>query len=132
MWKSKGLFDEVIKLPTTSDNSLTPKLALCTKIRVKFNKSCLNQNKIMYSHAKIVTMSNVYEINKSYRISTYPTLENCLFGTVSLTKNINDIDKYKYPVYGIGFNRKGTFPVGNGLGRNCIIFVVDMRFFCTC
>ena len=30
-----------------------------------------------------------------YNISSYPTLENCLFGAVSLTKN-NDIYIYKY------------------------------------
>ena len=58
-------------------------------------------------------------------ISNYPTLENCLSGTVSLTKN-NDIDKYKYSGYGIRFDRKGKFSVGNGFGRNCIIFGVDM------
>ena len=43
--------------------------------------------------------------NKNYNINSYPTLENCLFGAVSLTKN-NDIDKYKYSGYGIGFHKK--------------------------
>ena len=67
----------------------------------------------------------VYEINKNFNISNYPTLENCLFGAVSLTKN-NDIDNYKYSRYGIGFYRKGTFSVCNGFGRNCIIFGVEI------
>ena len=58
--------------------------------------------------------------------SSDPTLENCLFGAVSLTKN-SDIDKYKYSGYGIGFDRKGTFSFGNGIGRNVIIFGVDMK-----
>ena len=35
-------------------------------------------------------------------ISNYPTLENCLFGAVSLTKNA-DININKYSGYGIGF-----------------------------
>ena len=49
-----------------------------------------------------------------------------MFGAVSLTKNIG-IDKYKYSGYGIGgFDKKEKFPVGNGFGRNCIIFGVDM------
>ena len=52
-------------------------------------------------------------------ISTYPTLENCLFGAVSLTKNA-DIDQYKYSGYGIGFDRKGESSFGNGFGVNCI------------
>ena len=51
-----------------------------------------------------------------------------MFGAVSLTK-INDIDEYKYSAYGIGFHRKGKFSVGNGFGRNCIIFGVDMSSF---
>ena len=52
-------------------------------------------------------------------------MENCLFGAVSLTKHV-DIDQYKYSGYGIGFDRKRTFSVGSGFGRNCIIFGVDM------
>ena len=34
-----------------------------------------------------------------------PTLKNCLFGAVTLTKNA-DIDKYGYSGYGIGFDRR--------------------------
>ena len=38
-----------------------------------------------------------------------------------------DIDKYKYSGYGIGFDRKGSFSFsGIGLGRNVIIFGVEM------
>ena len=48
-----------------------------------------------------------------------------MFSTVSLTKNA-DIEKYKYSGYGIRLDRKGKFSVGNGFGRNCIIFGVDM------
>ena len=69
--------------------------------------------------------NNKYEINKTYNISSYPKLENCLLGAVSLTKHV-DINPYKHSEYGIGFDRKGPFLVGNGFGRNCIIFGVDM------
>ena len=44
-----------------------------------------------------------------------------------MTKDV-DIDNYKYSGYGIGFDRKGEFSVGNGIGRNVIIFEVDMRY----
>ena len=48
------------------------------------------------------------------------------FGAVSLTKNA-DINKYKYSGYGIGFDRHESFSSpGVGLGRNVIIFGVDM------
>ena len=42
-----------------------------------------------------------------------------------MTKNV-DIDKYIYSGNGIGSDRIGTFSFGNGFGRNCIIFGVDM------
>ena len=55
-----------------------------------------------------MTIYIAYEINKNYNISSYPTLENYLFGAVSLTKHV-DIDQYKYSGYGIGFDIKGKF-----------------------
>ena len=42
--------------------------------------------------------------------SSYPTLENCLFGVINLTKNA-DIVKYKYFGYGIGFDRQGNMVI---------------------
>ena len=54
-WKSKGLSAESIKLPTTSDDSLTPKLSYIDyNISVKFTGSCLKQSKIAYTHKKAV------------------------------------------------------------------------------
>ena len=53
-----------------------------TKARVKFNKDCLKQEKITFNHGKAVKIYIVYEIEKSVNISSYATLENCLFGTV--------------------------------------------------
>ena len=47
-----------------------------------------------------------------------------IWSRVSLNKN--DIDKYKYFVYGTGFDRHGSFSFNNGIGRNVIIFGVEM------
>ena len=79
-----------------------------------------------FLHGVIVNVYIVYEITNNFNVSSYPTLENCLFVAVKLTKNA-DIDKYGYSNYGIGFDRKGFFshPSG-GTGRNVIIFGVDM------
>ena len=75
---------------------------------------------------KIVNIDIFYEISKNYKISSYPTLENCLFGAVSLTKNA-DIDLCKYSGYGVGLDRKGEFSFGSReFGRNCIILGADM------
>ena len=126
-WKSKVLSDERINSITTSKYSITPELShYGTNTRVKFNGSCLKQDKATYVHGTIVNIYIVYEISKNYNISSYPTLENCLFGAASLTKHV-DIDQYKYSGYGIGFDREGEFSFGsNGFGRNVIIFEADM------
>ena len=117
-WKSIGLSDERFNSNTASNYKITPELSYYdTKIRVKFNGSLLKQDKVTYSHGKIVNIFIVYELSKNDNISTYLTLENCLFGAVSLTKNAY-IDKYKYSGYGIGFDRHGEFSFGTrGFGR---------------
>ena len=125
-WKSKGLSDENIAAPSTSDYKLNPQLSYFrTKTRVEIRGSYLKQDKITFNHGKIVNIYIVYELDKIY-VKISPTLVNCLFGAVSLTKN-TDIDKCKYSGYGIGFDRASVYLVGNGFGRNVIIFRVDMR-----
>ena len=103
--KSKGLSDEAIEPPNTSNNSrLTPSLDYFgTKTRVTFSGSCLKQDKITFAQKTIINIYIVYEINRNHTISSYPTLGNRLLGAFKLTKNI-DIDKYKYSGYGIGFD----------------------------
>ena len=118
--------DESIKPPSTSNKILNPSLNYVgTKARVEFKGDCLRQDKISSDHGKVVKIYIVYEINKNVNLSSYPTLENCFFGAVKLTKHI-DIDQYKYSGYGIGFDKKGFFSIGDEVGRNVILFGVDM------
>ena len=85
--------DERLNSNTASNYTITPELRFYgTKTRVEFNGSCLMQDKVTYNHEKIVSICIVYEIRKNYNISSYPTLKNCLFGAVTLTKNA-DIDQ---------------------------------------
>ena len=101
--------DKKINSITASNYNITSELSYyCTKTRVKFNGSCLKQDKATYSHGTIVNIYIVYEVNKNYNINNYPALENCLFGAVSLTKHV-DIDQYKYSGYGLRFE----FSFGN-------------------
>ena len=94
---------------SATHNFLNPSLNYSgTKTRVRFSGSCLKQDKITYTHGKIVNIYIVYEINKNDNTISDPTLENCLLSAVSLTKNA-DIDKCKYSGYGIGFDRHGFF-----------------------
>ena len=108
-WKSKGLSDETIKLPLTSDNSLNPLIDYVdNKIRLKFNGSCLKQQKVLHTHGKVVNVYIAYELVASSSHNNDPTLKNCLFGGITLTKNA-DIDKYGYSGYGIGFVENQAF-----------------------
>ena len=75
----------------------------------------------------MVNIYIAYELGASSSHIDDPTLKNCLFGAVTLTKNA-DIDKYRYSGYGIRFDRKGSFSFpGGGFGRNVIIFGADMN-----
>ena len=51
-WKSKGISDETITPYATSDKSFTPLINhYGTRIRLKFNRSCLKQpNKLTYDY----------------------------------------------------------------------------------
>ena len=112
-WKSKGLSAESIKPPNTSDNSLTPVFSYYgTKTRINLMEVVYN-NLNSYSHGIISNICIVYELSASSSHSNDPTLENYLFGAVTLTKN-DEIDKYEYSGYGIGFDRKSSFSFPSG------------------
>ena len=51
-----------------------------------------------------------------------------MFGAIRLIKR-PDINQCKYSGYGIGFDRKGFFPLGNEFGGSLIICGVDMSSF---
>ena len=95
------------------------------KIRIKFNGSFLNRFPPTMPHRNVVNIYIVYEITSDYKDINYPTLENCLFGSVKLTKNA-DIDKYGYFGYGIGFDRQSSFSIRNETSKNVINLGVDM------
>ena len=120
LWQSKGLSTETIDPPPTNLSLLINYVG--TKTRVKFTGTCLKQsNKLTYTHKTIVNIYIVYELGASSSHVNDPTLKNCLFGAVSLTKNA-DIDNY-------GFDRRGSFSFpGGGFGQNVLICGVDMSF----
>ena len=125
-WTSKGLSNESLEVVSTSDITLAPSINYYgEKVRLKFTGSVLQQKRVTYNHKKLVNIYVVYEITNFHGINSYSTLTNALFGAVKLTKN-KDIDKYKYSGYGIGFDGKGFYSIGNENGRNVIIFGVNM------
>ena len=98
-----------------------------SKITLKFNKSCLKQsNTIAYDFGHIINVYIVYKVGASSSNYSDPTLKNCLFGAVTLTKNIG-IEKYGYSGFGIGFDRKSSYSFPGGrFAQNVLIFEPDM------
>ena len=98
--------------------------------KVSFSRACLKQDKVTFNHGKIVNIYIVYKIIRIAHINNRDdnlTVQNALFGAVSLTKNA-DVNKYKYSGYGIAFDRTSSFSFpGGGNGQNVIIFGVDMN-----
>ena len=68
-WKSKGISDESIKPPATTDKFLNPLLVYDNRFKLKFNGSCLRQDKITYDHEKIVNIYIVCETSKKLTLA---------------------------------------------------------------
>ena len=63
-WKSKLLSDESIKLPGTYNHSLSPALNyINSKILIKYDGTCLKQDKFKCIHKTVVNIYIVYEID---------------------------------------------------------------------
>ena len=79
-------------------------------MQVKFNGSCLKQDRLTYTdtrvvyiHKRTVSIYAVYQINLwAHTLGADSRLGNSLFRAVELIKNAN-FDKYRYSGYGIGF-----------------------------
>ena len=73
-WESKRLSNENMTVPTTSDYNLNAQLDYLGTS--EFKASCLKQDKITYTHRKLVNIYTVYEISSNNNNnSNYPTLK---------------------------------------------------------
>ena len=124
--------DENDRPPTATNNSIAPVLYyINTKSRVKFDGSCLKQDKATFTHKKMVNIYFVYEINLwPFNVDKYFALGNSFFRTNKLTENA-DTGRYKYSGNGVGFDARGSFSLsdGSGFGKNIIIFGADMSSY---
>ena len=124
-WKSKGLTDEkIISTIMSTDKSARKTIYDNARIKVGFDGDLLRQYQVTYNYGPVVNIYIVYQTTSDTKTSNI-TLENCLFGAIKI-KN-SDVDKYKYPGYGTGFDSRGNFlhPSG-GYGTNVIIFGADL------
>ena len=123
-WISKGISNGVLK----AHNTPTPRAsAQIRNMYLESNGSCLKTTEKNDFYPKLIELDIyiVYELSSNLN-NFDPTIENCLFGAVKITKNA-DIDTYKYLGYGIGFDSKGTFLFPDGsFGQHVIILEADM------
>ena len=87
-----------------------------SEVRVKFNKGCLQQSN---NYGSRVNIYIVYELGDSSSNDSDPTLKNCLFGAVTLTKNA-DIENMGILVMELYLIEEEVF------GQNVLMFGVDM------
>ena len=128
--KSKGMSKESIKDITKSDRNFAATFVdhyLLPDINI--NGHCLIKNHIAIPW-KVINLYISYTLSPQLRnCNTDFALSNCLFGSVRATKN-TDLHKYKYTVYGIGFDSRGEYCLPNGsIGKIVIISGVDMSLF---
>ena len=87
--KPKRLPDGSLKTSDASNNSLALAINhINTTLQVKFDRSCLKQQKVIFTHKKVVTNYIAYEINLwSYTEAVGFTSKNSLFEAGKLTKD---------------------------------------------
>ena len=121
-------------------NLETPILKNDEKMYVYLKGSHFQQNNVLTSNNDHVINDNVVNIHIVYKLDPITlrdtfTIQNALFGAMQIAKNA-DTSKYNYKGYGICFDESEEFTHvrkrGNfndtALGRNVIIFGVDMSF----
>ena len=108
-----------------SNNNLPTLVNKNNRLGVIFNGNYTKQNKLGYTHGKIVNIYIVYEL-KNRRIDNPDfTVQNGLFGAIKITKNVNT-SHYKYEGYGICFDGESVISFGNRIdAKNVIIFGVN-------
>ena len=121
-----------ITTPATIDNSLSPSIKWYKNLSFSliFKGSCLKPKKkknTTYTPPNIISFFIVYELDAWSRdINSDFTLKDCLFGDVKIAKT-TDTDNYVYSGYGIAIDSRSDFLLPDGsVGKNVIIFGVDM------
>ena len=123
------MLDESIISPFTSISSLVLglKWILISKIALEFGISCLEEDKITFTHENVSSLFVVYAFDIWLKyVDTKFTLVECSFGTVVLITN-DDPGKYGSTGYGIGFDLESQYFLNDKWGKDIIILGVDNK-----
>ena len=90
---------------------------------INFSRHCLINNNVSIPK-KVINLNPSNILSLWLRnLNTDFTLNNCLFGSVGLTKSA-DPEKYKYSGYGIGFDSRPDFLfTDGGVGKMTLFFI---------
>ena len=127
MWKSNGISRESIGNITKSDLNFASTFVDHHLLpRMNFNERCLIKTNFSITK-KVINLYISYTLTPWLRnLNSDFALDNCFFGFAKLTKNA-DPDKFKSSGYAIGFDSRSEFSLPDGImGRNVIIFGVDL------
>ena len=129
LWKSTGMnnLSRNSDLDAVSDSTLLfPSFENNGRINVKLRGNYFTQTKMIAPNTnKVVTIYIAYMLDPiNHTRNTDYTIQNTLFGAVSITKNA-DSSKNRYEGYGPCFDEGGMFSVGNiNNDKNVMIFGV--------
>ena len=128
-WKSTGVDNYLLNNDLRGAANISgdyPKVSGGTRISVKFSGNYVKENKSIYPVKSVMNIYIVYSLDPLSNTRNIDfTTQNCLFGAVKLTKDINT-SNYKYIGYGICFDEGSNFSIGNITnGKNVIILGCD-------
>ena len=131
-WKSTGIHNDGKNtdfISVANSSSVLPKLLnQNNRLGATFAGNYMKHDKIASAHVSVVNICIVYKFQKITVSNPDFTIQNALFGTVKIRKDVN-ASHYKYSGYGICFDEKSSFSFGNSLiAKNVIIFGCDMSF----
>ena len=124
--KSNELSEKNIENITKSDRNLAPTFGDHWLPDMTLNEHCLIKSNIFIPE-KVINLYISYKLTPWLRnLETGFALNNCLLGSLKLTKNA-DPDKYKYSNYSIGFDYRSELLFTDGrMERNVNIIGADM------
>ena len=115
-WKSTGIDNYSLNTDLRCVANISgdyPKVSKGNRMSVRFSGNCVKENKSIYPVKSVINIYIVYSLNPvSNARNTDFTAQNCLFGAVKITKDVNT-SNYKYVGYGICFDESSNFSIGN-------------------
>ena len=129
--QSKGITEENIKPPSTTDNSFdSEKINKYRERRIKFKGIFLREDSISFIYGNVVNLYVAYKLNTWSRVMDLNTdfrLGNFFFAILRLYES-RKLDKYGYNGYSTGFYARSQFSWSDGAwGKKLFLKLIIVR-----